>query len=179
MTMEDLFALLPHIIIAASAVVILLVLAFYRNHRLTAALTVTGLVLALVSLTQVSVSVSRVITPLLIIDGYAVFFMGMIIAASIVVALLAYGYLEKREGHHNEFYILLLLATLGSTVLVAAGHFASFFLGLETLSISLYALIAYERESERGVEAGVKYLILAAASSAFLLFGMALVYGEL
>jgi NADH-quinone oxidoreductase subunit N len=64
-------------------------------------------------------------------------------------------------------------------VLVTAGHFASFFLGLETLSISLYALIAYERESERGVEAGVKYLILAAASSAFLLFGMALVYAEL
>lgn len=179
MTTSDTIALLPLIIIAATAIVILLVLAFYRNHRLTAALTVTGLALALFSLSSVSYSASRAITSLLIIDGYAVFFMGMIIAASIVVVLLAYGYLEKREGHHNEFYVLLLLATLGSTVLVTAGHFASFFLGLETLSISLYALIAYERESERGVEAGVKYLILAAASSAFLLFGMALVYAEL
>jgi len=179
MTTSDIIVLLPLIIIAASAVIILLVLAFYRNHRLTAALTVTGLGLALVSLTSVTSPVSRAITPLLIMDGYAVFFMGMIIAASIVVALLAHGYLGKREGHHNEFYVLLLLATLGSTVLVTAGHFASFFLGLETLSISLYALIAYERESEHGVEAGVKYLILAAASSAFLLFGMALVYGEL
>ena len=179
MTVKDLFALLPLIIIAATAVIILLVLAFYRDHRLTAALTVTGLALALASLSAVSSPVSRAITPLLIMDGYAVFFLGMIIAAGIVVTLLAYGYLEKREGHHNEFYVLLLLATLGSTVLVTAGHFASFFLGLETLSISLYALIAYERESERGVEAGVKYLILAAASSAFLLFGMALVYAEL
>ncbi len=179
MNLTDLAALLPLIIIAASAVIILLVLAFYRNHRLTAALTVTGLGLALASLSTVSSFAPYSITPLLIIDGYAVFFMGMLIAASIVVALLAYGYLEKREGHHNEFYVLLLLSTLGSSVLVAAGHFASFFLGLETLSISLYALIAYERESERGVEAGVKYLILAAASSAFLLFGMALVYAEL
>jgi NADH-quinone oxidoreductase subunit N len=179
MTVKDLFALLPLIIIAASAVVILLVLAFYRDHRLTAALTVTGLALALASLSAVSSPVSRAITPLLIMDGYAVFFMGMIIAAGIVAALLAYGYLEKRAGHHNEFYVLLLLATLGAAVLVTAGHFASFFLGLETLSVSLYALIAYERESERGVEAGVKYLILAAASSAVLLFGMALVYAEL
>jgi NADH-quinone oxidoreductase subunit N len=179
MNIADLFALLPLIIIAATAVIILLVLAFYRDHRLTAGLTVTGFVLALVSLSSVSSPVSRAITPLLIMDGYAVFFLGMIIAAGIVVTLLAYGYLEKREGHHNEFYVLLLLATLGSTVLVTAGHFASFFLGLETLSVSLYALIAYERESERGVEAGVKYLILAAASSAFLLFGMALIYAEL
>ncbi len=179
MTIKDLSALLPLIIIAASAIVILLVLAFYRNHRLTAALTVTGLALALASLSSISLPEARRITPLLIIDGYAVFFMGMIIAASIVVALLAHGYLEKREGHHNEFYVLLLLATLGATVLVTAGHFVSFFLGLETLSISLYALIAYERASERGVEAGVKYLILAAAASAFLLFGMALVYAEM
>jgi NADH-quinone oxidoreductase subunit N len=139
MNLTDLAALLPLIIIAASAVVILLVLAFYRNHRLTAALTVTGLALALASLSAVSSPVSRAITPLLIMDGYAVFFMGMIIAASIVVALLAYGYLEKRAGHHNEFYVLLLLATLGAAVLVTAGHFASFFLGLETLSVSLYA----------------------------------------
>src|SRR5512136_2544712 len=160
MNIADLTALLPLLIIASSAFIILLVLAFYRNHKLTAALAVTGLILALVSLTTVMSPEARRITPLLIIDGYAIFFIGMIVIASIFVTLLAHGYLEKREGHHNEFYLLLLLATLGATVLVTAGHFASFFLGLETLSISLYALIAYQRESDRGVEAGVKYLIL-------------------
>jgi NADH-quinone oxidoreductase subunit N len=63
-------------------------------------------------------------------------------------------------------------------VLAAASHFASFFLGIEILSVSLYAMAGYLRHSDRSVEAGVKYLILAAVSSAFILFGMALVYAE-
>ncbi|MER3425420.1 MAG: NADH-quinone oxidoreductase subunit N, partial [Nitrospiraceae bacterium] len=58
-------------------------------------------------------------------------------------------------------------------------HFASFFLGLELLSVSLYALIAYRRTDRRPLEAGIKYLILSAAASAFLLFGMGLIYYEL
>jgi NADH-quinone oxidoreductase subunit N len=63
-------------------------------------------------------------------------------------------------------------------VLTAATHFASFFLGIEILSVSLYGLAAYLRHSDKSLEAGVKYLILAALSSAFILFGMALVYAE-
>jgi NADH-quinone oxidoreductase subunit N len=78
----------------------------------------------------------------------------------------------------EEFYVLLLLAVVGSLVLVASNHFVSFFLGLEVLSIALYALVAYDRTTLTGVEAGLKYLVLAAASVAFLLFGMALVYAE-
>jgi len=95
------------------------------------------------------------------------------------VALLAYSYLERRESRPEEFYLLLLLATLGSGVLVASSHFASFFLGLEILSIALYALIAYPRAEPNSIEAGLKYLVLAAASAAFLLFGMALIYAQL
>jgi NADH-quinone oxidoreductase subunit N len=94
------------------------------------------------------------------------------------VAALAYSYLELHVGHKEEFYLLLIIATLGCSVLAAADHFASFFLGIELLSVSLYALAAYLRHSDRGIEAGTKYLILAAISSAFILFGMALVYAE-
>ncbi|MGZ4199343.1 MAG: NADH-quinone oxidoreductase subunit N, partial [Thermoleophilia bacterium] len=95
------------------------------------------------------------------------------------VVLISYGYLERREAHPHDYYTLLLLATLGGAVLVASTHFASFFLGLEILSVSLYTLIAYPRLREDFVEAGVKYLVLAAVTAAFLLFGMALVYGVL
>jgi len=70
----------------------------------------------------------------------------------------------------------LLMATLGATAVVISTHFVSFFVGLEILNISLYTLISYYRESSRAIEAGLKYLILAATSSAFLLFGMALIY---
>jgi NADH-quinone oxidoreductase subunit N len=121
----------------------------------------------------------RTVTPLLVIDRYAIFYTGLILVASFAVALLAFSYLERHEGKPEEFYLLLLLATLGSVVLVSSNHFASFFLGLEILSVSLYPLIAYQRRNLLGIEAGVKYLVLAGVSSAFLLFGMALVYADL
>ena len=83
------------------------------------------------------------------IDGYALFYMGLIFAASIAVLLLSYGYLAARRERPEEFYLLVLVATLGAVALVASDHFASFFLGLETLSISLLGLIAYPRDHEK------------------------------
>ena len=118
-------------------------------------------------------------TALLTLDGYARFYTGLILAATAAVTLLSVGYLEQIADQRDEYYVLLLLAALGSLVLVAATHFVSFFLGLELLSVSLYALIAYSRTREESIEAGIKYLVLAATSAAFLLFGMALVYAEL
>jgi NADH-quinone oxidoreductase subunit N len=171
-------ALLPLIILAGSALVILLAIAFYRHHGLTFGLSLLGLVLALASLTPATALAPRQATILFIVDRYALFFMGLLFVTSLIAILLAYSYFSKRPGRHEELYLLLLLATLGSTALVVSSHFVSFFLGLETLTISLYVLIAYLRV-ERSVEAGLKYLILASVSSAFLLFGMALVYAHL
>ena len=108
-----------------------------------------------------------------------VFYTGLILAATAAVTLLSFGYLERRNERRDEYYLLLLLAALGSIVLVAAVHFASLFLGLEVLTVSLYALVAYTRTHEHSIEASMKYLVLAAVSAAFLLFGMALVYAEL
>jgi NADH-quinone oxidoreductase subunit N len=179
MNIADLSALLPLIIIAATSIVVMLVIAFSRNHKLTAVLTLAGLALAGASLAAASCVVPRRITPLFILDHYGLFYTGLIITASFVVAALSYSYLEIHEGHREEFYVLLLLATLGCAVLAGSTHFASLFLGVEILSVSLYALAAYLRHSDRSIEAGVKYLILAAVSSAFILFGMALVYAEI
>lgn len=156
----------------------MLTIAFYRSHKLTVILTLSGFALSAASLSSISCLIPRMVTPLLIIDHYALFYIGLILMASFAVAALAYSYLEIHQGHREEFYLLLIIAALGCSVLAAAAHFASFFLGIELLSVSLYALAAYLRHSDRGVEAGVKYLILAALSSAFILFGMALVYAE-
>ena len=179
MNVSDLAALLPLIVIATTVIVVMLVIAFFRDHKLTAVLTLAGLAFAEVSLTVVFPMMPRRITPLLILDHYGLFYTGLIIIASFAVAALSYSYLEIHEGHREEFYLLLLLATLGCAVLAGSMHFASLFLGVEILSISLYALVAYLRHSDRSIEAGVKYLILAAVSSAFILFGMALVYAEI
>lgn len=178
MSVSEILALMPYLIVTGTAVVVMLAIAFYRNHKLTAVLTIAGLALAFISLPALFSASPRQITSLLIMDRYAYFYLGLIFAATIAVGLFSFGYLEKRDGMQEEFYILLLLAALGAAVLVASSHFVSLFLGIETLSVSLYALIAFHRCSERGIEAGVKYLVLAAASSAFLLFGMALLYAE-
>ena len=173
-----LMPILPLIVVSAASVVVMLAVACYRNHRLTHSLALAAIVLALVTLPAISSQLPAQVTPLLLIDGYALFFSGLILLSALVVTLFSYDYLKGRRESPDEYYILLLTATLGSMILVAASHFASFFLALEVLSVSLYALIAYDRRPLM-TEAGVKYLVLAAASTSFLLFGMALIYAQL
>jgi NADH-quinone oxidoreductase subunit N len=175
----DLIAILPFLVMAFAIVGVMLVIAFRRQHALTAVLSVLGLALSFAALGPAASFVPRQVTPLFVVDGYALFYMGMIFAASIAVLLLSYGYLSERSEPREEYYLLVLLATLGAAAVVASNHFASFFLGLETLSISLLGLMAYPHNRAQPIEAGIKYLILAGASSAFLLFGIALVYFRL
>jgi NADH-quinone oxidoreductase subunit N len=176
MVSADFTALLPLLVTALSSLIVLLLAAFRRAHRLAAAVTVSGLAVALMTLPVASRVAPRHVTPLLVMDAYAIFYTGLLLAASVSIAGLSYGYLEKRGVRQEEFYVLLLLATLGAITLAAATHLASFFLGLELLSLSLYVLIAYVRTDSQPLEAGLKYLILSGMSSAFLLFGMALLY---
>lgn len=166
----------PLLIVGATAVVAMIGIAIRRSHGGTAAICIFGLALALANLWLAQDSVPVQINALLVIDRYALVYMGIILAASLLVLLLSYPYLERRSEHKEEFYLLLVLATLGSMVLAASTHMVSFFLSLELLSISLYALIAYPRTETAPLEAAIKYLILAASSSAFLLFGLALIY---
>ena len=180
MTLSDLITILPFVVLTATAVAVMLLIAFYRNHAATVALTLLGLAGAFGALFAVRFyAPSRQVTPLILVDGFALFFMGLLIAAGFAVALLSYGYLKDRPENLEEYYLLLLLATLGTSILAASSHFASFFLGLEILSVSLYGLIAYPRILEDSIEAAVKYLVLSAVSAAFLLFGMALIYSQL
>lgn len=184
MTAQDLIALLPLLIIAASVVIVMLAVAFFRRHEAGMMLTLLGITAAALSLPMAWSAAPRQVTPLLMIDHYALFYIGLMLAGGLAVTALSYTYLEGRQGHrdeyhHGEFYLLLLLALQGALVLVASQHFASFLLGLELLSISLFALIAYPVNCEKPLEAGIKYMILSSLSSAFLLFGMALVYFRL
>jgi NADH-quinone oxidoreductase subunit N len=176
----DLLALLPLLLIAGTSIVVMLAIAIRRNHALAAGLTVLGLCAAFVSLFVAAPRTPRDVTPLLSIDLSALFYTGLILAGSTTVVFLCYGYFKRRENDRpEELYVLIAIATLGSATLVSSSHFASFFLGLEILSVSLYGSISYERELRISIEAGLKYLVLAAASASFLLFGMALVYFEL
>ncbi|MFB3917125.1 MAG: NADH-quinone oxidoreductase subunit N [Terriglobales bacterium] len=176
MNARDVIALLPLLVLAGTSVLVMLTIAVRRSHGLTLGLTLAGLAVAFGAIWIAAPLSPRQVTSLLVIDKYSLFYFGLLIAADVAVAIFAYDYLRKQDVNREEFYILLLIATLGGAMLVASSHFASFFLGLEMLSISLYAMVSYLRLRRGPLEAGIKYLVLAAASAAFLLFGMALVY---
>lgn len=179
MTLHDLQAILPLIIVATAAVTVLLVISFHRDQTVSALLTIAGLVLAGASLALSRGPSPILIEPLFRIDNFARFYIGLLLAAASAVAIFSHSYLEKYRMERGEFYILLLLSVLGALTLAVADHFISFFLGIELLSVSLYVMIGYIFTKEKAVEASVKYLFLAGATSAFLLFGMALLYAEL
>lgn len=172
----QLLALLPFIVLASAAVVVILLIAFRQSHTV---IQVTGFLMmcmVVFAMWYVRDTLPRTIMPLFIVDGLGALFTGLIVLCVLVVGLFSFIYFEEREENPKEYYILIFLSTLGAATLTISQHFISFFIGLEILSVSLYALIAYLRTRNNAVEAGLKYLVLAALTSAFLVFGMALVY---
>jgi len=167
---------LPLLVLAVTSLAVMIAIAIKRNHLAVAVISFLGFAVSFLCLWPAYAAAPVQITSLLIVDRFALVYMGLLLAASAAVVLLSFPYLNGRSEHKEEFYLLLVLATLGSMVLTATMNSAALFLGLELLSISLYALISYPRTEALSLEAGIKYLILAASSSAFLLFGLALLY---
>jgi NADH-quinone oxidoreductase subunit N len=176
MNTQDILALLPLLVLGVVSLLVLLAAAFVRRHGFAAGLTLAGFAVALASLCLAWTATPREVGGLLTFDRFVIFGMGLVLAASVFVTASSWAYLRGHDEARGEYYFLLLLASLGALVLTAASAFATLFLGLELLSVSLYTLIAWRRERGAGPEAGIKYLVLAGATSAFLLFGMALLY---
>ncbi|WP_316840867.1 NADH-quinone oxidoreductase subunit N [Pedobacter gandavensis] len=179
MTANDLSALMPLIVLAGSAVLIMLLIAMKFSHRSIQISSLMLFVLSFLAVFQLQKPLPYFIDPLFVIDDFSTFMTGLIIFSSLIVNIISYLYFEGKEESPKEYYVLLFLCTLGGCVLTVSNHFISLFLGLEVLTVGLYALIAYLRARYHNIEAGIKYLVLAAFSSAFLLFGMALIYFQL
>ncbi|MCL6523741.1 MAG: NADH-quinone oxidoreductase subunit N [Thermoflavifilum sp.] len=167
-------ALFPQIILSVAAVVCMLLIAVKRNHAVVHLFTLLSLLLALGSLGRIPGVMG--VDGLFVVDGLGVFMTGLILITAFFIGIFSYPYFSQSVLEREEYYILLLLATLGASLMVISNHFISFFLSLEILSVSLYGMIAYTKTSTVATEAGVKYLMLAAVSSAILLFGIGLMY---
>ena len=176
MSKQDLLSIVPLFILTSAAILILFSIAVKRNHKVIYIITTLSLLADFIFLTVADAPVKWTVEPLFIFDGFGKFNLGLIIITALALTMLSYAYFEQREERKEEYYILLILATLGACTLAISKHFISLFLGLEILSVSLYSMIAYLRKRERSDEGGIKYLIIAAFSSAFMLFGMALIY---
>lgn len=163
--------MIPLVLLSGLIAILLVSATIHRSHAFSFTLTMAGLAAAAVSCMVPSPDV-----PLLELDRYARFYMAVLFGSALAVAAMSQRYLERLGADAEEYCLLLLLATLGAAVVASSRHFVTFFVGLETLSVAAYALVAYTLRT-RAVEAGLKYLVLAGASSAFLLFGMAVIYG--
>lgn len=111
-------------------------------------------------------------------DKLALYFDGLFVLAGTLVMVLSLEYFEKKKAHHVELYGLVALAVAGMMGLASATNLVTFYLGLETMSIAFYILAGFLRQHENSVEASLKYFLLGAFSSAFLLLGMAFLYGS-
>ena len=117
------------------------------------------------------------LAPYLLIDRFSMFFSFVLCLGAAMAALLAGGYLPEHKLDRGEFYPLLIFSTLGAIMLAAAGDLLSLFIGLETMSLGVYALTGFRRASPRSTEAALKYFLLGSFAAALLLYGAALLYG--
>lgn len=172
---------LPEIWVAAMACVILISDLFVpgRNRAVTYALTLLTLAVAAWLTLDIQWGLDRTLT---FSGNYVADSLGAILKVSIFAMsalALAYArdYLKQRELLQGEFFVLALLAVLGMMVLSSAHSLITVYIGLELLSLPLYALVAMHRESRLAAEAAMKYFVLGALSSGLLLYGMSMIYG--
>jgi NADH-quinone oxidoreductase subunit N len=110
-------------------------------------------------------------------DNFSLFFKGIFLVSAALTVLITDQYLQREECNQGELYPLVLFATVGMMLMAAGTDLMTIFLGLEVLSVSLYVLAGFNRASVKSNEAGLKYFLLGAFSTGFLLYGMALTYG--
>jgi NADH-quinone oxidoreductase subunit N len=113
----------------------------------------------------------------LTIDAMALFFNWIFLAASLIVALISYNYLEIEGEHRGEYYGLILLANCGMFFLAAGTDLVTLFIGLELMALCFYVMVGFLRNDKRSNEAAMKYLLLGAFSSGFLAYGFSVLYG--
>lgn len=189
--LPDLLPAVPEILVLVMACVVLMVEAFDPRSRIPSGTgggvepRVAGYVLTLLTLllaTGVTVFTSGgetvyTFNGMFVDDAMADLLKVMTYLAGIAAAIYSRQYLAERTLMRGEYFALLLFAVLGMMVMISASHFLTLYLGLELLSLSLYAMVALQRDSAQAVEAAMKYFVLGALASGLLLYGMSMLYG--
>jgi NADH-quinone oxidoreductase subunit N len=176
----DFYPAAAEIFVAVMALVIMLASTFARSiaRGLAYFLTQTTLIAAaFITIYTMQGEVSYTFSNLFVSDLMGDF-LKLVIYFSMAIALLyGRGYLADRNIDKPEYYLLALLMTLGMMVMVTANHMLPMYIGLEMMSLALYTMVAFDRDSARATEAAMKYFVLGALASGLLLYGMSMVYG--
>ena len=176
---SELMPLAPVMIVALTAIVVMILVAIKRNHNLIATASVVGLNLAAAYILIAMFGGSFVpanVMGMFMVDPFSMLYQLVIIIAALACCTLSHAYIESYQDNREELYILMLCSVAGAMLMVSSSHYASFFISLELMSIPIYGLLAYTHQRSQSLEAGIKYLVLSATGSAMLLMGMAYIY---
>ncbi|HEY8460155.1 MAG TPA: NADH-quinone oxidoreductase subunit N [Blastocatellia bacterium] len=176
------WAIAPEIIASLTGVLLMLVDALQKKgeRKLNAVVALIGLGLALLSvfnLGSIANDQGGYFSGMVVIDPIRIFFSATILIVAIIATLMASQFVSDEGLPPGEFFTLLLFGTAGMLMLASAGDLVMVFLGLEIASITTYVLAGYRRYDVRANESSLKYFLLGSFATAFLLYGMALVYG--
>lgn len=176
--LHDLNAFLPGIIVGVAGLIALVIDAYKDDHDGIFGLTVVslaaGLILAVIDMFG---PVGEAFSGMITVGGVSAFGNAVVLFGSLFCVLISREYLKAVEHDFGEVYAMVLFATTGMLALASANHLIMIFVGLETMSICLYVLAGLIKERKTGAEAALKYFLLGAFSTGFLLYGMALLYG--
>lgn len=175
----NLVPVLPEIFVALAAMAMLMIGVFGKGEGVRP-MTMLGLaVFAVAAVLAWILGGERSTTfgGMFVMDSFAGTVKVMILLASALTAAMSVSFLEREKLGRFEYPILMVFATLGMMMMVSANDFIALYLGLETQSLALYVLAAYNRENARATEAGLKYFVLGSLASGMLLYGVSLVYG--
>jgi NADH-quinone oxidoreductase subunit N len=172
--------LMPELIIILTFILVVIFDLFNSLQKtFTAWITIVGSAIALyVSIDMLQVGTEGTeFSNMIQVDKYSLFFNVIFLVSTILVVLISMNYLGRQDKRQGEYYLLILLATLGMMLMASGNELIVVFLGLELMSLSLYVLAGYFQRSMASSEAGMKYLLLGAFASGFFLYGIALIYG--
>ena len=171
--------LAPALIVAGTALVVLCIdILRPVNRGLVAAwVAVAGTVAALIASVMLWEQQAYGMDGMLFLDKFALFFNAIFLIGTGLTIFVSTGYLHREGSGRSEYYLLILAATAGMMLMAAGADLIVIFLGLELMSISLYILVGFLRERKTSNEASMKYLLLGAFATGFLLYGIALIYG--
>ncbi len=172
-------ALLPEIILSLTGIVIMLVVPFVSRARQTSLgyPALAGIVLAFLCLLLEWNHSGLAFFEMVFQDPFAQFLKAFFLFATAAIVLMAMHYLSQENLDEGEFYALLLFATVGMCLMAASADLIMTFLALEILAISTYVLTGFKERERKSNESAIKYFLLGAFSTAFLLYGIAFVYG--
>lgn len=168
---------IPEIVLAATAILVILVDLFVQQKLVIKAMSLIGLIVSAVfAIVMWGKTHPALFNGMLAVDNFAIFFKVLFAGIAFLIILASTDYVKKMERYQGEYYALILLATTGMMLMAATTDLISIFISLELVNISLYSLVGLLK-NKQSTESALKYMLLSAISSAVLLYGMTLVFG--